>query len=162
MQYLKINNDKYGICSSKRYSSKQALILELMDISCAIASEEIFNEIIKSELPKNVADCISVSISYNGGNPKPEFYDDLFKQSWFNIENATAENFLACDLHEFYLDIKAYDYRANKLTTHEQQNLFDSLEKIEKKLLDKFGNNASFKIYFDKDNKVEYSKGTKQ
>lgn len=158
---FKINNDKYGIFSSKRYSNKQALALELMDISFEIASEEIYNEIIKKELPENIASCIDVSISYNGGNPKPEFYDKLLKQSWFNAKDVSAEKFLETDLHEFYLDIKAFDYKVNKLTDEEQQILWNSLNKIENTLLYRFEDNASFELYFDKEHQVEYSKGIK-
>lgn len=159
---LKINNDKYGIFSSKRYSNKQALVLELMDISCGLAADEVLNDIVKDELSENEADCLRVSISYNGGNPKPEFYDELFKQSWFNVKDVTAENFLACDLHDFYIDIFAFDYKVEKLTEQEQQNLFDSMESIERKLLQEYGENASFEIYFDKGHQVEYIDGVKQ
>lgn len=103
--------------SSKRYSNKQAFVLELMDISCELASEEVFNEIIRNELSENEANCIKVSISYHGGNPNPEFYDKLFNESWFNVDNVSAENFLNCNLHDFYLYIRAFDYKINKLTT---------------------------------------------
>lgn len=159
---LKINNDKYGIFSSKRYSNKQALILELMDISCGLAAEEVLNDVIKNELPDNIADCLRISISYNGGNPQPEFYDELFEQSWFNINDISAENFLRCDLYDFYIDIFAFDYKVEKLTEEEQQILFDSMKNIEEKLLDKYKENASFEIYFDKEHKVQYIDGNKQ
>lgn len=159
---LKINNDKYGIFSSKRYSNKQALVLELMDISCTLAGDEVLNDIIKEELSENITDCLRVSISYKGGNPEPEFYDELFKQSWFNVDNVSAENFLACDLHDFYIDIFAFDYKVEKLTEQEQKILFDSIKTIERKLLQKYGENASFEIYFDKEHKVEYIDGVKQ
>ena len=133
-----------------------------MDISCGLAAEEVLNDIIKNELPENITDCLRVSISYNGGNPKPEFYDELFKQSWFNVDNVSAENFLACDLHDFYIDIFAFDYKIEKLTEQEQQLLFESMKNIEEKLLYKYGENASFKIYFDKEHKVQYIDGSKQ
>ena len=159
---LKINHDKYGMFSSKRYSNKQAIVLELMDISCGLAGDEIFNDIIKEELSENIANCLRVSISYTGGNPKPEFYDKLFEQPWFNVNNVSAENFLACDLHDFYIDIFAFDYKVKKLSEQEQQTLFDSMKIIERKLLQKYENNASFEIYFDKEHNVEYIDGNKQ
>jgi len=159
---FKINNDKYDLFHPKRFSSKQAFIQELMNISFEIASEEVFNEIILSELSQKEADCIDVSISYHGGNPKPEFYDALFKESWFTANKVNAENFLACDLYDFYLYIRAFDYKVEKLTDEEQQNLFNSFENIQKKLLQKYGKNASFEIYFDKEHKVEYIDGNKQ
>lgn len=159
---LKINNDKYGIFSSKRYSNKQALVLELMDISCEIAGDKVLNDIIKNVLPEEIVDCLRISISYKGGNPTPKFYDKLFEQSWFNVNSISAENFLACDLHDFYIDILAFDYKVAKLTEEEQQILFNSIKTIEKKLVQKYGENASFKIYFDKEYKVEYVDGEKQ
>lgn len=159
---LKINHDKYGIFSSKRYSNKQAFVLELMDISCGLAGDEVFNDIIKDELPENIADCLRISISYTGGNPKPELYDKLFKQSWFNVNNISAENFLACDLYDFYIDIFAFDYKVKKLSKQEQQTLFDSMKTIENKLLQKYGKKASFEIYFDKEHKAKYIDGYKQ
>lgn len=152
---LKINHDKYGMFSSKRYSNKQALTLELMDISFGIIEDEIFDEIIKSELSEDEAACISVTMSYRGGNPEPGFYDKLIAEPWFNVNDVTAENYLSSDLHDFYLDIKAFDYRLEKLTDEERQHVFDSLENIEKKLCDKFGENASFRIYFDEEQQVE-------
>lgn len=154
---LKINHDKYlWLFDSRRYSDKQAFVLELMDIGREIASEEVFEEIIKSELSDKEADCIDVSISYHGGNPKPEFYDELFKQTWFNANEISAENFLNCNLHDFYLDIRAYDYSVEKLTEQEQQHIFNSLEAIENKLIKKYGENISFEIYLNKENKVKY------
>lgn len=158
---LKINHDKYDIFSPKRYSNKQALVLELMDISCGLAGDEVLNDIIKEGLPENIADCLRILISYKGGNPKPEFYDKLFEQSWFNVNNVSAQDFLDYDLHNFYIDILAFDYKVEKLTEQEQQTLFDSMNTIERKLLQKYGENASFKIYFDKEHNVEYIDGDK-
>ena len=159
---LKINNDKYGLFSSKRYSSKQALIQELMDISCEVAAEEVYNEIIEGQFSENEAECIDVLITYKGGNPEPDFYDKLYKEEWFTVDKATAYNYLSCDLHDFYLYIRAHDYKLNKLTDEEKQNVLNSLENIEQKLLEKYGGNASFKIYLDNENKLEYIDGIKQ
>lgn len=157
-----INHDKYNMFSSKRYSAKQALTLELMDISTSLASDEIFDRYISKTLPSNVSDCISVEISYKGGNPKPNFYNKLAKQDWFNIYDASAEKYLTTDLYDFYIYIKAYDYKIKKLTDEEKQKLFDSMTTIEEKLLEDFGSNASFKIYFSNDYNVEYSDGVKK
>lgn len=156
---LKINQDKYNIFSSKRYTNKQALILELMEISCSLAAEEISNDIIKKDLPENIANCIRVNISYKGGNPKPNFYNELFKMSWFNINDISAQNFLDCELYDFYIDIHAFDYKVQKLTDTEQQLLFNNLNNIERRLLDKYGENISFEIYLNSEHKLEYVDG---
>lgn len=158
----KINNEKRWIFSSKRYSKKQALYLELMHISFEIAGKKVFNEIIKSELSENEANTIVVDISYRGGNPKPKFYNSLSKEPWFTVDQVTAEHYLTYELHDFYIDVFAYDYRLDQLTKQERQNVLDSLEIIEKRILEKYGDNASFKIYFDKEHQVEYIDGTKQ
>lgn len=157
-----INHDKYNIFSSKRYSAKQALTLELMDISTSLSSDVIFDKYISNLLPSNISDCISVEISYKGGNPNPDFYNKLAKQDWFNIDDASAEEYLSTDLCDFYIYIKAYDYKIEKLTDEDKQKLFNSISTIEEKLLEDFGSNASFKIYFSKECNVEYSNGVKE
>lgn len=158
---LKINHDRYGIFSPSRYSSKQALTLELMDISFGIIEEEVFRDIVRSVLSEKEAECLEVTMSYHGGNPKPEFYDALADEPWFNVGDISAEHYLSYDLHDFYLYIRAFDYRLEKLTGEEQQNVFDSMEAMEQKLCDRFGEYASFEIYLDADHKVEYKDGAK-
>lgn len=158
---LKINNDKRGMFSSKRYSTRQAFYLELMHISFDIIGHNLFNEIIRSELSEKEAYPIQVTISYRGGNPKPKFYTYLSKQDWFTAETVTAEHYLSLDVHEFYVKIRAFDYRLDQLTDEERQNVLDSFETIERKLLEKFGDQATFTIYFDKDHRVEYIDGKK-
>ena len=155
---LKINNDKYFVLSSKRYSSKQALVLEFMDISFSICKDKVMNESIAPYLSEKEREALSVEISYHGGNPKPEFYDDLIKQDWFNVKDVSAQNY---DKHEFYIYIRSYDYKLDKLTDEEKRHIFDSMEKIEKNLLEKYGNNASFEIYIDENHKTEYKDGVK-
>ncbi len=157
-----INHDKYNMFSSKRYSAKQALTLELMDISTSLISDEIFDKYISNILPTNISDCISVEISYTSGNPTPDFYNKLSKQDWFNIYDASAEKYLNTDLYDFYIYIRAYDYKIEKLTDEDKQKLFNSMSIIEEKLLEDFGSNASFEIYFSKDYNVEYLDGAKR
>lgn len=159
---LKINNDKYWIFDSKRYSVKQAFILELMDISFNIVGKDVFDEFISSQLSENEADCIDVTISYYGGNPSPKFYDELFEQPWFTINNINAENFLSSDLYDFHISIKAHDYKVKKLSEEEQQHLFNNFETIQKNLVQKYNNNASFEIYFDKEHSVKYINGVRK
>ena len=158
---LKINNDKYFILSSKKYSSKQALVLEFMDISFSICKDKVMNESIAPYLSEKEREALTVEISYNGGNPEAEFYDDLIKQDWFNVKDVSAQNYLNYDKHEFYIYIRSYDYKLDKLTDEEKRHIFDSMEKIEKNLLEKYGNNASFEIYIDENHKAEYKDGVK-
>lgn len=157
----KINNDRYRIFSPKRYKAKQALTLELMEISFAVIEEEVHNEIVKEELTEEEAHCIYVNMSYHGGNPQRSFYDKLAKESWFTIDGATAENYLASELYDFYLLVRIHDYRLEQLSEQKQENVINSLENIEKRLLEKYGNHASFEILHD-EYKVEYVDGVKQ
>ena len=158
---LRINNAKHGLFSPKRYSIKQAFYLELMEISCGLVGNDIFDEFIRSELSENEANCIDASIHYYG-QPEPKFYDALSEEEWFTAEKARAEDYLSYELQDFRISISAHDYYIKKLTVQERQNVFDSLEKIEKKLLDRYGDIASFRIFFDAEHKVEYRDGRKQ
>lgn len=155
----KINNDTYSIFSSKRLSAKQALTMELMEISFDIIGDDIKNDIIEMYLPPAEADCINVEISYKDGNPKPEFYDKLLKESWFNSKEISAEHYLSMDYFDLYIYIKAFDYRVEKLSNTEKTHLMNSLNTIEQVLLDRFGEHASFEIYFDQNHRVEYENG---
>lgn len=156
---MKINNDEYWFLSPKRYSGKQALTLELMDVSFGAVGEEIMQDVIMRELTEEEASCIEVTMSYDGGNPKPGFYDDLAEQEWFNVNEVTAGGYLAYDAHDFYLHIRAHDYRLEKLTAEQQRNVLNSLEPITRTLCEKYGENASFWIYMDDEHTVDYRDG---
>lgn len=157
----KINHDEYGVFSGKRYSGRQALTLELMDVSFGMIGDEIMDEVIGSELTKKEASCIEVTMSYDGGNPEPSFYDGLAQQDWFQVNKVTAGDYLAYEAHDFYIQIRAHDYRLEKLTEEQQKNVLNSLEPITRKLCDLYGEDASFWIYFDDAHKVEYRDGEK-
>ena len=100
-------------------------------------------------------------MSYHNGNPPRSFYDDLAEQEWFNVEGVTAENYLATDLYDFYLYIGVHEYKMENLSEEERENVEDSLDDIEERLLDEFGDNASFEIHYN-DFDVEYVDGEKQ
>lgn len=157
----KINHDTYSIFSPNRLSAKQALTMELMEISFGIIGSDIKSDIIEAYLPPAEADCIQVEMSYEGGNPKPEFYNELLKESWFNSNEISANHYLSMNSIDFYIDIKAFDYRVEKLSDTEKTHLMNSLNTIEQVLLDRFGEHASFKIYFDSEHRVEYENGKK-
>ena len=157
----KINQGRYKIYSPKRYRVRQALTLELMEISFNVVEEEVHNEIIKEGLTDAEANCIYVEMSYHDGNPPRSFYDKLAKEDWFTIEGITAENYLATDLYDFYLIIRIHDYRLEQLSEKEQENVVNSLENIEKRLLEKYGENASFQILYGEYN-VKYEDGVKE
>lgn len=158
----KINNDKYWFFSSKRLSNKQALGQELMDISFQIIGENIKDEIISNILTEEQINCLKVEMSYLNGNPNPDFYSNLLEKTWFNVNDIKAENYLSLDSNKFYIDILAYDYKVEKLLEIEKQNLYDSIHELELKLLEKYGDNASFKIHFNQEYNVEYISGVKQ
>ena len=154
------NHRRYWLLSSKRFTAHQALTMELMEISFSVVEEEVHKEIIREGLTDTEANCIYVTLSYNDGNPPRKFYDQLAREPWFTIEGVTAENYLATDLYDFYLSIRIHDYRLEQLTKEEQENVVNSLENIEKRLLEKYGNNASFEISYGEYD-VEYVNGVK-
>lgn len=159
---LKINHDKYWLLSPKRYSSRQALILELMDVALSVVEDEIYNDVLCAALTQREAACLAVTMSYHGGNPEPDFYDALWKEPWFTVNAVTAGDFLACGLHDFYLRIFIYDYRFQQLTAEEQQHVLDSFAPLQDLLLEQYGNNASFELYFSAEQQVEYVDGIRQ
>lgn len=156
---LKINHDKYWLLSPKRYSSRQALTLELMEIALSMAENEIQAEILSPLLTEDEAASIDVHMSYHGGNPKPEFYDKLRQEPWFTADTVTAGDFLACDLHDFYLRLSIFDYRFQALTVQEQQNVLNFFTPVQTLLLERYGRHASFELYFGEDRRVEYEDG---
>lgn len=152
----KINHDSYGIFSSKRYSAKQALTLELMDIAFQMAGDKLRRELIETVLSEEESECMRVEISYQGGNPKPGFYNKLAKQPWFNVRDVSAEKFLAYDEYDFYIDIGIYTYGFEKLTEEQQQNILNNFEVIKQMLIDAYGEHAAFDMYFDSEHRIEY------
>ncbi len=156
---LKLNHDKYGVLSKKRYSGRQALGLELMEISFEAVSEEVHENVVQEVFPEREAECIEVELFYEGGNPEPDFYDYLWEQEWFTAEDATAEDYLNCDRHEFYLYVRAHDYRVNGLTDEERAHLFTCLDELIEKMFVTYGENASFEIYLGDGYSVEYKDG---
>ena len=146
--------------SSKRFKARQALTQELMEISFAVVEEEVHNEIVKEGLTEAEAHCIYVNMSYHDGNPQRKFYDKLAKESWFNVGGVTAGNYLSSDLYDFYLIIRIHDYRLQQLSEEEQQNVINSLANIEKRLLETYGENASFEI-LHAEYTVKYADGVK-
>lgn len=152
----KINHDRYDIFSSKRYSAKQALTLELMDIAFQMAGDEIRREIIESVLSEEEAECMRVIMSYQGGNPKPKFYDKLAKEPWFNVRDVSAEKFLAYDEYNFHIDILVFDYKFEKLTEEQQQNILNNFDVIKQMLIDTYGEHAAFDMHFDAEHSIEY------
>ena len=156
---LKINHSKHWLLSSDRYSSRQALTLELMDIAFAITEDEIWNEVVSPLLTEQESSCLNVNMSYHGGNPEPKFYDKLREEPWFTANTVTAGDFLSCDLYNFYLDISVSGPLLEKLTDEEQQHVLDSFPALQTALLDRYGSNASFALNFGGDRRVEYKDG---
>ena len=70
---LKINHDRRDWFDPMRYSTRQALTLELMDISFSVAAAEVSGDVLEAVLPLAEAECLEVDISYHDGNPPPEF-----------------------------------------------------------------------------------------
>ena len=153
---MRINHDRYWFFSSHRYSAKQALVQELMEITFSIASQRLIEEQLLGILSQEEVDCLLVDLSYHGGNPPPDFYDELAEQSWFSAQGATAADYLKSDLYDFYIRIQVYDYRAGKLSEEQQAHLTGSLSKIEAALQQAFGADAAYEIYLGEGYSVEY------
>lgn len=144
---LKINHDRRDWFDPMRYSTRQALTLELMDISFSVAAAEVSGDVLEAVLPLAEAECLEVDISYHDGNPPPEFYDQLAREPWFTANEVSVQDYLDTDLYDFYIKIHAHDYRVEKLTPQEQQHLMDSLKTIEQSLKDTYGDDVAYEIY---------------
>lgn len=157
----KINSDKNWLFSSKRLSNKQFFVMELMENSFKIIGDDIKDKFISDVLTAEEMECLKVEISYKGGNLKSEFYSDLLKKEWFNINDISAINYLTFDSYNFYIDIFAFNYKINNLAEEKRQNIYNSLTIIEDRLLKVYDEKASFRIYFNDQYKVEYEDGIK-
>ena len=154
---MRINQDKYWLLSPNRYSARQALTLELMDLSSYMAGDQLLDEILGTILSDREADCIDAYISYRHGNPPPGMYSRLIREPWFTVDRITAAEYLQTDLYDFYLRILAYNYKVEKLTPGEQAHLFGSLEEIEEALQEAFGEYADYDIYLGEGYAAEFS-----
>ena len=106
------------------------------------------------------ADYIAAIEELKRNSVSREEYDKLAKESWFNVGGVTAGNYLSSDLYDFYLIIRIHDYRLQQLSEEEQQNVINSLANIEKRLLETYGENASFEI-LHAEYTVKYADGVK-
>jgi len=156
---MHINHDEYNFFESEYLSAKQVFVMELMDITHQIIADEIFESIILSNLPKDIAEYVDVAMMYEGGNPEPEFYDKLWNESWFTAKDATAEKYLETELYDFYIYIQVKDYRIENLSDEQREVLTNSYEKIIDDMCERFEENASFEIYFGSDKRAKYING---
>ncbi len=154
---MRINHDQHWLLSSDRYSAKEAFTLELMDLSTKAAGEGVREEILSSILPEPEAQCLDVSISYRGGNPPPQMYGQLLKESWFTAGGADAKAYLETELYDFYIRVLAYDYRVEKLTDSQQTHLENSLGAMEEALKEAYGEYADYDIYLGPDCEAVFS-----
>ena len=138
---MRINHSKHSLLSRERYSARQALTLELMQLSFALAGEEVGQQVLGQVLPEEELSCLEVDISYHGGNPPPDFYDDLAGEEWFTSQKATA----TC--YHFYISVRTHDYRVEKLEEGQRQHLLGSLEELCQALEKEYGDNAKYDIY---------------
>lgn len=155
---MKINHSKTNLFSSGRFSAKQALIRELMEVSFMAAGEGLRKELLKI-LPQQEADCLAIDISYRGGNPPLDIYEKLMEKPWFTADQVSVSDYLACDLYDFYLWIHAHDYRVKKLTEDEQRHLTGCLGQMEDLLRSTYGNHADYEIYLDDGHTSKYTAG---
>lgn len=154
---MRINHDRHWFLSSERYSAKEAFTLELMDLSTKLAGEQVRLEILQPILSEPEAQCLDVSISYRGGNPPPQMYGQLLKESWFTAGGADAKAYLETELYDFYIRVLAYDYRVEKLTDSQQTHLENSLGAMEEALKEAYGEYADYDIYLGPDCEAVFS-----
>lgn len=126
-----------------------------MEISFIVAGNEIRQDVVEKILPKNEADCLSVTLTYRGENPEPGFYDKLWKEPWFTVDQVSVKDYLESDLYEFYIDIFAYDYRVEKLTQKEKEHMMDSFDELEEAIRKTYGEKVKYEIYFDHEHSKE-------
>lgn len=154
---MRINHSKNHMFSRDRYSAKQSFVQQLMNISFAVSADKLHQEILQMLLPEEEAACLEIDISWRGGNPPPEMYDELAEQSWFTAQQATVENYLESSLYDFYVWIHAQDYRVEKLTEQQRQHLMGSLGELENALKKALGAHADYEIYLDAEHTAEFS-----
>ena len=156
---LKINHDRHWFLSSERYSARQALTLELMDLSLDAVGEQVKRGSVSGVRSEEELECLDIYISYRNGNPPPEFYSRLRKEPWFQANEFTAADYLETDLYDFYLRIQAFDYRVEKLAEEKRQHLMDSLLEIERLLRNAYGSHADYEIYLGEGYRAEFTAG---
>lgn len=166
MQTCSISNRDYKL-SYSHLSAKQALTQELMRVSFALASDEVKAYLVDGVLSENEAKCIEVGMAYEEFgfyqiSLKPESYDDLRKEDWFNIKDVSAERYLASEQYDVYLAIHIdgagtiFELRSEE----EQKHIMDSVDIFVEKLLRKYGEHASFVISMDAGS-ITYENGKK-
>ena len=142
-------------------SAKEAMTIELMDLSASRAGDEICRNVLSSILSPDEIACLRVELSYRGGNPSGSVLKQLRKQPWFVQGN--AKSYLSWENYDFYLDILAHDYKAEQLPEELQAHLLNSLPQMEAALKDYLGDACDYEIYLGQDAdgnsyKAEYRK----
>ena len=155
---LKINNHNHWFpLDPDRYTAKQALGQELMELAFDMAGEEVLEDVLGDILTESERACLDVEVSFHGGRPDGKMYTELLDEPWFNIQELDAEKFLRSDLYDFYIDVFAYDYRVDDLSEMEQEHLYWSLGDIEQALRDAFGEYTDYDIYLGEEYAAEYT-----
>lgn len=155
---LKINNhDHWFPLDPERYTARQALGQELMELAFDMAGEQAQEDILGDILTDGERACLDVEISFRGGWPNGDLYTELLNEPWFNIQELDAEKFLQSDLYDFYIDVFAYDYRVDDLSEMEQEHLFRSMGDIKQALRGAFGEYADYDIYLGEGYSAEYT-----
>lgn len=159
---LLINQDNNWIFSDNRLTSKQGMIAQLYDIaSGSCVSNDVIENIMKEYMTDEMIECFQVELSHVHGYPDPSDYDTLLKEDWFNIEDATLEKFLQFEEHEYNLQIFIFDYKYEELSSSDQQAVLYAMGQIESALLEEYGSDASFELYFGEGYEVEYENGVR-
>ena len=143
-----ITNHTYLISrrkSGNKYTPKQALIQQLMFIAHEHAGKIVCDEILSEILSESEIACFDVDISYRNGNPKPSVYTKLAKEDWFSYDS-TAADWLSTNLYDFYLWIRAFDYRVEKLTQEEQEHIGSCEDEIDEALRNALGDDVDYEL----------------
>jgi hypothetical protein len=161
---VKYKDDEYKMSTLKNDLSKEVwAVRQIMDIATmGILPEYLYENIILDVYNPDLADIFRVEIGYSNGNPKKDFYSKLDKQDWFKADLVTVENFLTWEeakKYNFQIYIRTFDYKIEKLSESEKLELYEGYDKLIVKLLETYGDDASFEILIDEDHWVKYKNG---
>jgi len=150
----------------KRRSAKESLWYEFLDIALIKCSYDMEWEYVTNVLGEEYCDAIRVDVDYKS-NPTVGFLHYLAQSDWLTIDT-TVDELMGCEKQGFEIYISLYDYKYEKLNATQRRNVEEWFYSMEEILLERFGGNATFTLYYGPDDnddskwRVEYKNGEKQ
>ena len=112
-------------------------------------------ELISDLYSEKERECFDVTLMYHGGNPEPNFYNELYKQDWFTADKVNAKDFEIQDIRwqiDFYIGNHEYK-KAEKLYKVLEEKI-DMKNPYNKQYIKEL----EFVLYYEIENKF-YQKG---